>query len=272
MSPVSGISAGHRGLVSELHRAFPGPFSVADATELWGMERRRARRLLAHLAARGWLTRVRRGWYSTVPLAAAHPGERKEDPWLVAWTLFSPGYLGGWTACEHWGLTEQIFSDLVVFTTREVRDRNQAIQGTRYILRVIPDDRMFGLAPVWRESVRVQVSDPSRTVVDVLNEPALGGGIRHVAQVILEYFRSDHRDDGRLVEFTRRMGNRTIAKRLGFILESCRIEAPQVTTFCRSRVSAGYSKLDPDVAVPGRFMRRWNLEVNVSLAMSEASG
>ena len=271
MSPSSGISARYRELLSELHRAFQAPFSVADASDLWGVERQRGRRLLAHLASQGWLTRVRRGWYSTVPLAATHPSERRQDPWLVAWKLFGPGYLGGWTACEHWGLTEQIFSDVMMFTTREVRSRAQTIQGTRYVLRVIPEDRMFGLASVWREGTRVQVSDPSRTIVDILNEPALGGGIRHVAQVLVEYMGSDHRDDGTLIDFIRRLGNRTIAKRLGFILEACRAEAPEVMAFCRENVSAGYSKLDPDVGAPGRIVRRWNLAVNVLLAGPEGS-
>ena len=101
-----GISEGHRQRVEELHRRFQRPFSVAESAEALRLDRSKTRRLLAHLAARGWLNRVRRDTYITVPLGAERPEEWREDPWVVAARLFSPGYLAGWTACEHWDLTD----------------------------------------------------------------------------------------------------------------------------------------------------------------------
>lgn len=265
MAASGGISELHRRRVDELHRQFQGPFSVADSAELLRLDRPRARRLLAYLAARGWLSRVRRDTYITVPLGAERPGEWREDPWVVAARVFKPGYLAGWTACEHWGLTEQIFRDVQVVTARRLRHRIQEIQGTRFVAKTVSPDQMFGTKAVWRGQSRVEVSDPSRTVVDLLDEPALGGGIRHVAEIVGAYFGSEHRDDRRLQDYTGQLGNRTVWKRLGYLLESLHIDAPALADSCRESMSSGISLLDPNAGFKGPVLKRWNLRINVTL-------
>ncbi|MGD0085188.1 MAG: hypothetical protein ABSD78_18640 [Acidimicrobiales bacterium] len=122
----------------------------------------------------------------------------------------------------------------------------------------------FGLRSVWRHQMRIPLSDPSRTVVDVLDDPSLGGGIRHVASVVTEYLSSEHRDDDLLVEYGDRVGHRSIFKRLGWMLELRGIDGPLFDA-CLARRSAGIVKLDPTVDTPGRIVRRWGLRVNVAL-------
>jgi predicted transcriptional regulator of viral defense system len=270
MAIIGGISEAHRRRVDELHRRFQGPFSVAESAELFGLDRPRARRLLAHLTARGWLSRVRRDTYITVPLGAERPSEWREDPLVVAARVFAPGYLAGWTACEHWDLTEQIFRDIQVVTARRLRHRIQEIQGTRFLAKTVSPDRLFGTNAVWRGQSQIEVSDPSRTVVDLLDDPALGGGIRHVAEVVTAYFGSEHRDDRRLRDYARRLGNRTVWKRLGYLLESLLIDAPDLSEACRESMSSGISLLDPSAGVKGPVLKRWNLRINATLR-TEAS-
>jgi len=203
--------------------------------------------------------------YITVPLDAANPSEWRSDPWIVAESLFAPCYIGGWSAAEHWGFTDQIFADVIVFTASRVRERRQIIQGTTYLLSVVSEAKLFGLATVWRGTTRISVSDPARTVVDILHRPRIGGGIKHAAEIVTEFFDGEHRDDDSLIKYARRLGNRTICKRLGYIVECLGVDAPRLIDFCKENVSAGYSKLDPGIARRGRLLRRWNLDVNVSL-------
>ena len=40
---------------------------------------------------------------------------------------------------------------------------------------------LFGARIVWRDLVQVQVSDSSKTIINVLNAPQLGAGIHHMA-------------------------------------------------------------------------------------------
>ncbi len=207
--------------------------------------------------------RVCRGLYAPIPLDAIDPSAWREDPWVIASKLFGPDYyVGGWTACEHWDLTEQIFRETVVVTTKRVRSKEADIQGFPFRIRRTTPRKTFGTKPVWRDQTRVYVSDPSRTIVDVLDDPTLGGGIRHIADVVDTYFRGEHRDDTLLADYARRVGNRTSFKRLGYLLETLGIHAPSLLQACETSVSSGIGLLDPSLPDDGPVVWRWRLREN----------
>lgn len=261
----SGISAANRRLLVTLHAGAKGPFTAAEAAALLGLGLPRVRRLLSYLWQRGWLARVRRGLYTTVPVDASRPSEWREEPWLVAAEAFRPCYIGGWSACEHWNLTDQIFRGVAVVTARKVRERRVEIQDTTFIIKVRSRDKLFGTSKAWLHGAAVDVSDASRTVVDVLDDPKFGGGIRHVADVLVAYFDSDRRDDSLVLEYVRRLGNRVVYKRLGYLLEALSIPTPEVIETCLANKSKGLSLLDPSIASTGKIVRRWGLRVNATI-------
>jgi predicted transcriptional regulator of viral defense system len=260
-----GINRENRARLERLHRELPTAFDVADAAAVLDLDAEHTRRLLRYLARRGWLSRIRRGLYVAVPLDTRRPGEWVEDPWVVAERVFSPCYVGGWSACEHWDLTEQVFRTVLVVTAKKVRDREPVIQGTPYRVTVRTKDKLFGTEPVWRDQVRVQISDPTRTTVDILDDPTLGGGMRTVADVVYEYFASAHRNDALLVEYGDQLGNRAVFKRLGFLMEHLGVDSPELIHACLERRSTGFASLDPSVDARGRIVRRWGVRVNVTL-------
>ena len=259
-----GIRSDNRHALELLHRA-GGPITAARAAELLGLDVDHARRLLAYLARRGWLARIHRGLYTPVPLDSNVSGQWLEDAWLAASVTFEPCYIGGWSALEHWGLTEQLFRTVMVFTARRVRNRNPDFQGTSIRLKVVAPDKLFGTNPVWRERSRIDVSDPSRTIIDVLDDPSVGGGMRHIAAAVGEYLAGEHRNDKLVTEYGDRLGNRAIFKRLGYIIEELSIDAPSLADACRKRRSSGIVALDPTVDAKGRIVRRWGLRVNVDI-------
>jgi predicted transcriptional regulator of viral defense system len=122
---------------------------------------------------------------------------------------------------------------------------------------------------VWKDQVPVDVSDPARTLVDLLDDPRLGGGLRHVASILDSLFRSEHRSDATIIEYARRLGRGAVFKRLGFLVEALGIEADDILDACRSGLSAGYSRLDPSALKRGRLVRRWRIQVNASLPRAE---
>jgi predicted transcriptional regulator of viral defense system len=261
----AGISQTNRAYLEQLHRAHRGPFSLGDASGTLGLDRKRAARLLGYLARRGWLARVRRGLYLAVPLDARRSGEWTADPWIVAERVFSPCYIGGWSACEHWDLTEQVFRSVLVVTAKRVRARDVEMQGIAFHLTVRGPDGLFGTVPVWRDQRRVAVSDPTRTIVDVLDDPRLGGGIRTVSDVLREYMVSEHREDQLLIAYGDRLGRRALFKRLGYLVEQLGIDAADLVAACRERRGAGLIALDPSVKAPGRIVQRWGLRDNIAL-------
>lgn len=265
MSSLAGISESNRRLLTTLHRHAPGLVDVDEAAALLKLDRVQTAKLLAQLAAQGWLRRIRRGLYVLIPLEATSPEDWSADPWLIAARVFQPCYIAGWSACEYWGFTEQIFRDVAVFTAAAIRQRRETIDRTVFALRKVSQHALFGTRLVWRAERQVPVSDPTRTLIDILDDPKWGGGVRHVLQIVEAYWSSEHRDEARLVDYLKRVGNAAAAKRLGYLLEKIGAgEAAAIERLQRS-ITTGYARLDPSVAARGPFVARWNLQINVDL-------
>jgi predicted transcriptional regulator of viral defense system len=175
MMVLSGLGKADRKRLAAVIRGTKGVIPVGEAAEILEVSRVAAAKMLARWASKGWLSRVRRGLYVAVPLESRTADVALEDPWLIADQLYGPCYIGGWSAAEYWDLTEQIFRTIVVMTTQKPRDRTPTIKGTNFMLRTVQGKVLFGLKPVWRGQVKVSVSDPSRTVLDMLSDPSLGG-------------------------------------------------------------------------------------------------
>lgn len=261
----AGLSAANRETLSQWRRAFSGPFTTAEAAAAANLPPERASRLVRHLAAQGWLTRVRRGLYAAVPIEAEDPEAWRVDPWTIAATALAPSYIGGWTALHHWDLTDQLFGTTVAITPRAVPQRKRVIGGARLELRHRPERAFFGTRAVWREGVRVEVSDPERTLVDCLDDPTLGGGIRHIAEALAQWHGAPRARLDRLISYGDQLGNRTVFKRLGFLLEALDIADATLIEACRERISSGISLLDPRRGQVGSITTRWNLRVNATL-------
>mgnify|MGYP001043966272 CR=1 FL=1 len=260
METISGLGKLDRQRLSETIRGTKGSISVSEAAELLGVSASDAANMLARWTSKGWLSRVKRGVYVPIPLESRTTDIPLEDAWIVAERLFRPCYIGGWSAAEYWSLTEQIFRTIVVMTTQKPRNRRPNFKGTSFLLRTIPEKAMFGLKAVWRKEVKVLVSDPSRTVIDMLSDPQLGGGIRSVADIFKNYMKLEIKNMDFLIEYATRLGNGGVFKRLGFLLEKFNPDEKQAIEACKSKLTKGNSKLDPELA-GDKLVTRWRLWV-----------
>lgn len=260
MKSIGGLSRTSRERLGRVLRQAKGPISAADASRALRIAQPEASRLLSSWSSRGWLTRVRRGLYAAVPLESSTADLPVDDAWIVAERLFAPCYIGGWSAAAHWGFTEQLFRSTLVLTTRRPRARRVEAGGAVFVVRTIDEPAFFGLKPVWRGQVKVTVSDPTRTVLDLLDTPALGGGIRSVLDMLRSYFDSPARDPKLLVQYADRLGNKAVFKRLGFLASEFIPNEREIVADCRERLSAGNARLDPSVPSQ-RLVTAWRLWV-----------
>ncbi|MFA5140398.1 MAG: type IV toxin-antitoxin system AbiEi family antitoxin [Elusimicrobiota bacterium] len=226
-----------------------------------------ARKLLSRWEAQGWVVRIKRGIYLPLPLEAQSSERWTEDPWLVATILFEPCYIGGWSACEYWGLTEQIFREEVVVTTRAFRGKEKEVLANRFRLKRVSPKRIFGTTTVWKQQVKTAVSDPSRTIVDLFDDPSLGGGFLQAVAVLNAYMASKSKDLPKLLQYMETFGNKTVFKRLGYLFEKKYPDEKAFIAGCLERIGKGYSKLDPDGPAEGAFVRRWNLRINKDISL-----
>jgi predicted transcriptional regulator of viral defense system len=238
--------------------------SAEDAATDLGVDRHVAARKLAHWAEKGWLRRVRRGLYIPVPVEAERPDAWSADPMVVASKVWNPCYFTGWTAAGHWSLTEQVFRTTVLKTAGRVRESAVRLLDHDYLLSHIAEVELgWGIASVWLEEERLQIADPARTVVDILDAPRLAGGVRHGAEILSSYL--DEHEPLRLVAYADRLGNRAVFKRLGYLIELLGRDEPEVTAACQERLSAGVALLDPDASRQGPRAPRWSVRANVRL-------
>jgi predicted transcriptional regulator of viral defense system len=222
---------------------------------------------LAALTRRGWLLRARRGLYLVLPLEV-EPGRPMvaEDPWLLAQEAFSPCYIGGWSAAEYWGLTEQLFRSTLVVTAAHVRTRSVRLLDHEFRLFGVPRSRITGATLVWRGSKRVPVSDRERTIVDCLRHPELCGGIRHLVHIMNEYGSIRERDMQKLAQVAHEAGTGAVWKRLGYLGERLWLEERALLDEAKKNLTTGYARLDPTIPRRGTLLRRWHLWVNVPVS------
>jgi predicted transcriptional regulator of viral defense system len=268
METLTGIGKEDRKRLAELFRETKGTISVTDAAGILKVSSTDAAKMLSRWAKKGWLSRVRRGMYVRVALESRTADIPLEDPWIIADRLFSPCYIGGWSAAEYWDLTEQIFRTVVVLTTQKPRDRSPEIKGTSFMLCTISEKALFGTKPVWKGQVKVSVSDPTRTILDMLTNPKLGGGIRPTLDIFLNYLKSESKDIQLLIDYAKRLGNGAAFKRLGFLLERYAPDQEAALNECKAQLTKGTTKLDPALKAD-RLITRWRLWVPESWIIPE---
>jgi len=232
---------------------------IDDVVIALNLDRTSAAQRLSRWVEQGWLRRVGRGAYVAASVDTMGSERVLDDLWVLVPALFAPAYIGGRTAAEHWNLTEQIFTDIFVMTAQPVRQKRQERHGAFFSLKHINAQKIFGIKNVWRHRTQVSVSDVHRTIIDIFDNPSIGGGIQHVADCFASYLRCDDRDDKKLIEYAMSLGNGAVFKRLGFLAEHFP-EGTELSRLCEGHLSGGHAKLDPGQD-GGHIVSKWRLRV-----------
>lgn len=270
MSSPRGISGAGR---AELALVLAGGRRVVTPDEVvaaLAIDAATASKKLARWTEQGWLRRARRGLYVPVPVDVADPRSWSEDPWVLGDAVWAPCYFTGWTAANHWSLTEQMFRTIVLKTSGRVRRAKHRLLDHDYLVGHVADEHStWGLSPVWRADRRLLVADPARVVVDSLDDLSVIGGGRHAAEVVAAYL-TEH-PGATLIEYGDRLGNSAVFKRLGYIAEHAHLDANGLVAACASRIASGISMLDPTGPSTGERDSTWGLRINVTITGQESS-
>ena len=251
---------------------------IKDAEKTLNLSRTQSAKLLSQWASQGWLRRVGVGIYVPVPINLLDSRQIIEDPWVLVPTLFSPAYIGGRTAAEYWDLTEQIFRDIVVFTARPVRSRSIKSQSATFTLKTIKEKKIFGTETVWRGQTQVAVSDIYKTLIDMLNDSSIGGGIQHISDCFDNFMKQKQSKKLKhsfqkfdnykqwkehsfktLISYAKQLGNGAVFKRLGLLAER-HPEGYDLAVTCKKNLTQGNAKLDSSLKCD-HLITRWRLLV-----------
>jgi len=221
-----------------------------------------ARDVASRLVAKKALERIERGKYLVRPLRSmSRPTAASAAVQAAASLQGEPYYLGGLWALTFHRLTEQQFvSVLDAFVAR--RRGSRQLAGARLVFhRVSPERLTYGTMAAEVEGMSVRLSDPERTLVDLLDFPALAGDSSEalrVAKTVLP--RLQH---ARVLEYAARGARASTCQRLGLLLERAGV-APRRTSALHKRALETKSVLSMVAGEPrtGHLNRRWRVIEN----------
>ena len=250
-----GLSKKESYLLSYLAENRKNIFALKDVIEVLDCSYENAKVIVDRLAKKKWIERIIKGKYLIVPLSAGVRGEYTEHEFIIA-SLFEPCYVAYWTALNYYGFTEQVPNKIFVATRKRVKDRE--ILGMDFKFVHISDKKFFGLGTVLISNVRVKISDKEKTIVDCLDKPKYCGGIGEIAKAI--FFAKEEIDFEKLTDYAIKIGNNTVIKRLGFIVDFLGLDSTNIV----DKISDSYSILDPTKGKTGMYDSKWKLLINVS--------
>ena len=235
-------------------------FTLDDVIETLGVTYGNAKVIINRLVKKAWLIRLNRGTYLIVPLEAGVRSLYTEHGFVVASHLVDPYYIGYDSALNYHGLTEFVPSSVFVVTSK--RRSDLVILNTRFRFITVTKSRMFGVEEITVSGKQVKVSDAEKTVADCLDHPEYCGGIDEIGKSIFFEHRELH--IGKIIMDAQRMGNKTIIKRLGYLLELFGYHEYD-SLFDEITLSKGYPKLDPGLPDVGVYDGKWGLRVNTEI-------
>lgn len=256
-----GLTARESLLISALARQDKRIFSIEDAWAL--IIDGDAKKVMSSLIRKKWVLPLKRGLYGIVPLDMGMKGADSFilHNFVIASHLVEPYYIGYWSALNYHGHSDQIPRTIFIATTKPKMPL--VILDSDYCFVTLQKRKFFGFQEIKIEGWKVNISSPEKTIADCLDHPEQSGGIDEVAKAI--YFNHKELDMGKIHEFAMMMGNMTILKRLGYILEASGLLENYKDSFIRFGPSKGYPALDPLSPKKGKFNSKWGLLVNFEI-------
>ncbi|MFK5895109.1 MAG: type IV toxin-antitoxin system AbiEi family antitoxin [Pseudomonadota bacterium] len=263
MGDLAGIGKKGRTRLSKVLESNPRIITAGTVAEVLSLSSIEASRILSRWCKNGWIYRIKRGVYIPVPMDSTSSNVILEEPFVIADSIYCPGYIGGFSAIKHWDLTEQIIETIYYFSTKQIKERKPIYGLTKFKVKTVKKNKIFGTKTVWYGSKKVKVSDPTKTIVDILDDPKLVGGMSVVFDVFNDYIETEYCDLKKLINYADRMNNKTIFKRLGFMIDAKFNNVPEDLVNLKDKISSGYSNFDP--MVNGRhIVEKWKLKVSTS--------
>jgi len=258
MNKLSGIGSISRERLSKMLNASDGIISVSSASLALNIGKTESAKILSRLSKKGWLQRIKRGLYVSIPIESQSSERIYDEPWAVANKIYAPCYIGGWSAAEYWDLTEQIFNTTVVITEKRITRKEINISGLNFYLKHREKIKDFGLDVIWKSTNKILVSNPTRLIIDLLDDVKLGGGIRPIMDICKAYLNSKYVNQQLLLDYANLYKNGSIYKRLGFLLELILGKDNETVKACLKNLSKGTTKLDPSL-ICNKPITKWKI-------------
>ena len=244
----SSISKNEYDLIEKIKNTSMGVFEINDVTRFMEWKKTKAYQTVHNLKNKGIISEVMNGKY-VLSLFMEH------NLFEIASHIVWPSYISFWTALNYYKFTEQLPRTIFVAATKarkEVEFENNKIKFV-----TIAETRFFG----YRKVEGVIIADREKALIDSLLLPRYAGGVDEIFKCLKTGW--SELDKEVLVEYALRMENKSLLKRLGYLIERGDLEiSEELIEELHKRIGKGYSKLDPELEKKGEYNKNWGVVVN----------
>jgi len=236
-------------------------FTVSEVAGLLNITNITASQIIHRLVEKRKLQRIEKAKYLLIPPEAWKIGEYTEEGIIIASQLISPYYLSYWTALSFYGWTEQPSRTIFVATTKIKKAIE--LQGMTIKFVKLNPNRFFGFEEHWVGNQKVVVADREKTIIDCLDQPRYCGEVVEIAKGLWNGRKELNYKN--LLDYSLRMKNGAIRKRLGYLLDVLEINKPKIRKELLKNKTPNLAVLDPShKESTGEPNKVWNLTVNVN--------
>lgn len=240
-------------LLSTLAEKNKNIFAISEAMAILNEKKSSVTKLLHDLTKNKWLFRINKGKYLIMSLEAGPEPKFSEHEFIIASFLAKPYYISYWSALNYYGLTEQVPNTIYVATTKRRLEKN--IMGLRFKFTTVRQNKFFGFKKVLINNYSINIAEKEKAIIDCLDFSRNCSGIAEAVKSIENA--KKELDINKLIDYAKKMKNKAILNRLGFILELLGIKAG-------IKPSNHYVLLDAFNKNKGTYNKKWKIIENIS--------
>ena len=231
-----------------------------------GMPVLRSAKILAALKAKKAAVWLAKGRYAIVsPEVMQGTGTFAQDPLAVAAELLElegQDYMAAYlTAAYLHGVLEQVPQEVQIAVIKRRREIHLSESQKVGFVAVLPRN-FFGAVELRYGDRLVKVSGLEKTVLDCFDRLDLSGGLAQALDILRSA--SEKIDGKKLLAYAKRLGNRSLQERMGYILERLRL-LPKVADALSALEHPVPCLLDPQGPREGKVHDRWHVRVNAEV-------
>ncbi len=239
-------------LLSTLAEKNKNIFAISEAMTILNEKKSSVTKLLHDLTKNKWLFRINKGKYLIMPLEAGAEPKFTEHEFIIASFLAQPYYISYWSALNYYGLTEQVSNTIYIATTKRRLEKN--IMGLRFKFTTIKQNKFFGFKKVLINNYSINIAEKEKAIIDCLDFSRNCDGITEAIKSIENA--KKELDFNKLIDYAKKMENKAILNRLGFILELLGIKT-------NIKPSNHYVLLDVFSKSKGTYNKKWKVIENI---------
>jgi predicted transcriptional regulator of viral defense system len=232
-------------------------FTIKDIVHILNISYAHARNIASNMVKKNVMERIKPGLFVRIPESVILDKQQyTEDAILIAAKATKESFLSYYTALTIHGLSERYTTQIYATTTthqRKIKYHNITIN----YIQTIPKN-YFGTTIIKYSNDNIRISNVERTIIDVINKPRYAGGWIETINCLKNIDKIDYK---KLIIYLKKYNNKTITRKIGYILENLNNFSPSKNILKQIKNLSGSNELYFDTTKKGIYNSTWNLIV-----------